>query len=266
VKNSDFPGNDCINFISLGITCHYMACHKLIFIFLVFIALSCKKKGQAYTRLYADDGMEVLNGNVKEILIGDSSSKADFHNVYFDRQGNMIASTQRSTNISGTIAGKDTVRDTSVYYEKVAYAFIYDHDSQQIALLGNVVSGNSKHISRFEFDKKGLLIKYDPNTIDTMGGPLNQYKYDTVANKVNRLCEYRNVALEPDRYIYKYDNKHRLKEMDFFEGMPLRNTSYHYIDFDSHNNWIKKKAHWRNFPPMHRDSGTYIITRKITYY
>ncbi|MGZ3763241.1 MAG: hypothetical protein ACXVB0_21020 [Mucilaginibacter sp.] len=227
--------------------------------------LSCKKQGPKQVYLYDEDGPEMLNGNVKMASIGDSTQKAGyFYKTYFDEEGNMSNSVVKHI----LVLGQDTVvTDTTTSIYKIKYTFVYGTNGEKTAIIGHGFTEKDTFKSKWEFDKKDHVVKYDPNTKDTVGGPLNEYQYDSIGNIIKRVCFYRNISLEPDIYKYKYDNKHCIIEKDLSDQSFLLNkTTFRYISFDSCNNWIEKEEHWQTYPPLRKESGVDTITRKITYY
>src|SRR6185312_5575763 len=89
--------------------CHDMNFYKLTFLFIALLITSCKKRDSAQTRLYTDDGLEVLNGRVKEIFSGDSTSKlGNYYKYDFSENGDMVASVEKGMSIVSTQGSTDT--------------------------------------------------------------------------------------------------------------------------------------------------------------
>lgn len=226
---------------------------------------SCKKQRPKQVWIYNEDGAEMLYGNVKELSIGDSA-KGDFYAMYFDREGNMSKSINRSISISQTIIEKDSTKDTTVYIDTIKYIFEFGQNGKKTAIIGNVSSVNLQYRSKWEFDKEGKLTR-STNGIDDSISSINEYKNDTAGNVIERKYSHMSGHIAPDIYKYKYDNTNRMIEEDLLdESWLLTKNNFRYISFDSHNNWIKMISHSESFPPMSKFSHTDTTTRKITYY
>jgi hypothetical protein len=244
-----------------------MFLNKSIFILFFVLLVSCKSQGPRQVWLYNEDGAEMLNGNVKEILIGDSL-KGDFNVVHFDEQGNMSVSSERRTSTSITVPEKDTIRDTSVDNIKTTYTFFYNQG--HIKAIKYKVSGSCNscpgYSGIFEFDSQGhLATKGNPRDST---GEMIYYKCDTTGYVFKSTEVHRGQLAESEVYGYKHDNKHLLIEKTSSEGNVLLDRRiFEYKAFDSNHNWIKKICRLHDYNPGgHCDSATFTVTRKITYY
>jgi len=227
-----------------------------VFILIILSLTSCRHQlVPEHKTLFIDGGVddeqiEILHGAVKEVLIGDSVKADNFNHIYFDQKGNMIHANAKYVSYHDTV------------YRKVVYKSEYDKAGNKVSLRAAYsvypdscgCNGGLKWI----FDSKGHVIKsisdqirFD-HTID--------YQYDTTGR-----IKYKDVwgkEVSSDRYYYKYDANNHLIQLDSYEmdwnnkkpASSLSTTSFKYLAFDSHNNWIKMA------------DGADTITRKITYY
>jgi len=232
---------------------------------LVMLA-SCKKQGPKQVWIYSQDGTEMLYGNVKQVLIGDSALKSDFYMIYFGKDGKMAGSINRTTDISTTALGSDT----SFYIHQVKYGFMQDSNGKITGIVGRDSSNDGSWRSKWEFGKNDRVSDFISG-VDDSARTVITYKYDTVGNVIEAKSVFLERHREPDIYRYKYNSKHEMIEKGLYEGTNgflrlLMRNSFRYISFDSHNNWIKMISHSESFPPMSKFSHTDTITRKITYY
>ena len=93
--------------------------NKLLLIFLLLLTIACKKK-PIHVYLYTEEGVEVLNGSVRGVFIGDSESADDFYKAAFDEKGNIDSSTEKVT----SIYSMDGISDTSIDIKKIKYSLI----------------------------------------------------------------------------------------------------------------------------------------------
>ncbi|MBW4891203.1 hypothetical protein KXQ82_15865 [Mucilaginibacter sp. HMF5004] len=223
------------------------------FLILVMVVASCKHQDERKTILIDggvdDEQIEMLNGSVKEVLSGDSTKADNFNHIYFDQRGNMVRANAKY------ISYHDTV------YRKVVYKSEYDKYGKRILLKANYSvypdSCGCNGILKWKFDNKERVIESISDKIRF--DHFIEYKYDSLG-RVN----YKNVwgkMEDPEIYRYKYDNNNHLKSLETYEpeignkkGHLVNTINFHYLNFDSHNNWIMMVT------------GTDTITRKITYY
>lgn len=146
------------NLLSLGMPCPVMIFYKLIFLLLIAFIISCKKQGPAQTHLYTADGLEVLNGNVKEIFSGDSSKRLSSYYKYdFDENDDMTTSVEKTEGKTdtGTIVDK---RQYLVSHDKKGLISAIKYTSS----IFDTESPISNYSNRFEFDKGHLVTRVIP--------------------------------------------------------------------------------------------------------
>jgi len=248
-----------------------MHLNKLLLVLLSILAISCTEKPK-HVYLYTKDGVELLNGHVKEVFDGESESADGFYKTKFDRKGSMDSSTEKTTSISSA----EGISDTSIDIRKTKYAFQYKEDGTVKSITGDTkgtygkglfaVADSFKYISRWKLDKKNQLAQFTSGILDTVY-TIGKYTCDSVGNVTKLELSYPDRHREPDLYYNKYDAQNHMIEKSLNdEQFLLQKTAFKYIAFDSHNNWIEREAHWQSFFPIHKDSGVSIETRKITYY
>jgi hypothetical protein len=246
-----------------------MNLYKLIFFLFILIIASCGKQKSVQTQLYTEDGMEVLNGHVKEIFSGDSVGRLNSYYKYdFAEKGDMKSSVKKTVDI----AYMENETDTTISVDKRKYFF--SRDKQGIVssikykgLISGISGAYPNYSNILTFDKKGfLLTNGDPR--DSVGvADITYYKCDTMGYLLESTEIHWGIALASDVNKYKYDNNHLLIEQTFYEDILLDKTTFEYKKFDENHNWIKIVCHSQSCNPGgHHELSTTIITRKITYY
>jgi hypothetical protein len=242
-----------------------MRFYKSILIILVFFIMSCKKPGPVQTRLYAEDGMEVLNGSVKEIFSGDSSARMHSYYKYdFDERGDMTSLIEKTVDII-TTEGKT---DTDIDIDRRKYVVNYDKNGLIKTIKYRVsLSASSLPYTDYsgvmEFDNRGYLAT-DGDPSDSTG-TMYYYQCDNAGFAIKNTWVHRGVALEPDICEYKHSNDHLLIEKTFSEIIMIYKVKYRYKSFDSHHNWTERECRQENLR-MKENLNVNVETRKITYY
>ncbi len=257
---------------------HFRISAALALIALLWLA-SCKPavtKTWLYNGIYNDSGnldfTEILNGNVKQLTIGDATTN-DFYNVHFDGEGNMRMAVTKSTYISISEFTSDTTvnTDTAIYtigYNNVTkkktitryFSSAYNHYGK------DSISDIFRDTMLCELNKKGTL---DCHSIHRRSGNVeNETVYDKAGNLTRLKMIFLDTKVEPDIHEYKYDSLHRLIENKLRDEKheALIKTSFKYIGQDAHGNWTKREAYHQNFWPMEKYSRTDTVTRTIAYY
>jgi len=236
---------------------------NVLLIVLVALCFSCQKPGSAQTRLYTEDGMEVLNGQVKEIFSGDSSSKlGEYHKYDFNGKGDLESSVEKGMSIVSTQGSTDT----TISVNKRQYLVNIDNKGLMVAIRYGLPDDKVADYSVWlRFDKHGhLATDGDPHDSTAY---VTYYQCDTAGYTLKSTLVFGQNKTEPIVNKYKYDKQHLLIEMTDYEGMLLDKATYKYTEFDSHHNWIKRICHWENYNPGgHFPPTTTTVTRKITYY
>jgi len=245
------------------------------------IIISCKNPIQQPKQvwLYKTEGAEILNGNVKELSLGDSLSKGGCYVAHFNKGGNMTSSFERHDIVSS----HNNVVDTVTFLRKIEYEFRYDSEGRKLTMTGRISESEMKdqtplrhntYTSQWSFDRNGFIINCVPNLADTSFSTVT-YKYDRAGNIIAFDQFFypgkKNRHITPDLRRYKYDNEHHVTEdillLHYKDSMMVEvKYDYKFLSFDKHHNWTKGIVHWNNYIPEERDSATWIETRKITYY
>jgi hypothetical protein len=233
---------------------------KVVLVFqiliLVMIVASCRKK-EPILKVWISGG-DWLNGNVKEVFIGDDKY---FDKDFFDKKGDLMYTSSRSLNIWEDKDGKHSEIDS----QKVIYSSLYDISGNKIAMTASY-RGDNIHKSKWEFDKSGRAVNFIPDITDTPYLCTSHCKYDAKGDMIEykeHFCSHR----EPELYKYKYNNEHQMVESSLSDdSYLLAKTNYQYLEFDSHKNWTKCISRRQSFPPLLKSYRTDTITRKITYY
>jgi hypothetical protein len=245
-----------------------MNLNKLLLIILSLLAASCTKKPKC-VYLYSKDGVEILNGSVKQVFTGDSESEVAFYKAEFDKKGIIDSSTEKTTSISG-------ISDTSIDIEKIKYTISYRENGSVASIRGDInesygtsllmITNRFQYRSRWKLDRKNQLTQFTSGILDTVN-TLGKYTCDSAGHVTKLELSYPERHREPDLYYYKYDAQNHMIEKSLNDkDLLLRKTTFKYIGFDSYKNWTKREVHWQSFPPMYKDSGVSVETRKIIYY
>jgi len=248
---------------------------KSLLILMIFLMASCKRERPKHIWIFDRDDLEMLNGNVDQVTIGDSSSSKDeyYHTVKFDESGNLIYSEKRYLDVM--IMEKKT--DSTIEDTKTRYHVLSDLLGNRTAITGNV-SGKDPYTSKWELNKQGQVIKYESDGVDSIGDVTN-FDYNAGGDLVKSFRLHPSNHVEPDLYKYKYDKNHHIIEVSLYEpnssmydpefrgkDVLLRKTRIEYKALDGHNNWTQKIEYHDTYPPMVRHSSTGTVTRIITYY
>jgi len=200
--------------------------------------------------LYNDDGAEMLNGSVKQVICLPKG-----HIYRFDQHGQLIY----SKTIKWAPPGRknDTV-------EELMYKYVSDKGGQPTTMIGNYIGNYDQ--SKWRLGPFGRIFDYelyfnDPSKSRLIG----TYKYDVNGNMTER--DQRDsgfLTLIGDTLKCKYDSKNHLVESNLhMEEFHLIKTYYYYKSWDSHNNWTKRIVRTET---MLRDTIVDTVIRKITYY
>ena len=248
-----------------------MPIKKIVLVFqvliLVMVGVSCKRQDKQKCLLFMEiskweEPVEILNGNVKDVIIRDSPSKKINHSydsVHFDEKGNMVLLHERYRNETWT-------HKLETVDIKVDYSNTFNKRGKRTSMTGkySIHPDTPKAdvaTAKWNFDAIGHIIDY--RSAYRFGG-FFQYKFDTAGHiQYKKAWGKKDV---PDVYKYKYDANNQITQIDRYEegNTPFKidnlrfTVIFRYLEFDSHNNWIKKT--------MHAFDTTYTITRKITYY
>ena len=129
----------------------------------------------------------------------------------------------------------------------------------------NMLTDTFKYTSKWEFDKESHLTQLISDVNDTLS-TIGNYTCDSIGNVI-KLKYIFSSHREPDLYYYKYDTQSHMVEKSLNDThFLLQKSTFRYMAFDPHNNWIKRAVHWQSFSPMVEASRNYVENRKITYY
>src|SRR5579872_1259869 len=162
--------------------------YKLTLLLFACFIISCKNpiSQPKQVWLYKTAGAEVLNGNVKEVSLGDSLSKSEYSIVHFDKDGNLITSFEKR----GMVSRHNNVIDTVTLSQKTEYTFRYDPEGRRLAMtgriselemIGHTPSRRDAYTSQWNFDHDGYLVNCVPDIADTSFSTVT-YKHDRAEN------------------------------------------------------------------------------------
>ena len=205
--------------------------NKLLLLLGLPILLSFQTDNRPTTRIIFGDNLEVMNGNVKQ-LISIQRFYSRIHKdpiIYrdtfnFDRRGDIIDIR------SGNSGDKNYHGDKNFH---IVYSYKYDHNGTPAETVANTIGHGS---GKFIYGKDGRIT--EELSYDEKGGLWGaaSYKYDALGN----VAEY-EYQLIKDKSIqnhkYKYNKKYVTEEISSREGRTY-NISYEYKTFDSKNNWM----------------------------
>ncbi|MEO6978000.1 MAG: hypothetical protein ABI113_06450 [Mucilaginibacter sp.] len=207
------------------------------------MSVSCKQQKQPVTWLYSSGQVELLHGNVKQ-LVDSALSKGDLpiYSVYtFDKKGNII----KFENIHQD--GIDTI----------TYETIYKKGKKVASIISPIEDKREGKIYRY--DNYGHIISSTSFTNIKEANDSSHDIYQFWYDKTGHLVEERNFGWR-DKLRYLYDEKGVLTGLERTYSDELGRYTYskkdtiRYILFDSKNNWLKAVAYGDT------------TTRKITYY
>lgn len=246
---------------------------KSLLILTIFLVASCKKERPTQVWIYDDHEVTILNGNVQQVSISHNSEPSDFfYHIYFDVEGNLTYVEKRTLDI----AQMEHETDSTIGSQKIKYSLQHDGNGNKIAIVGSI-SGTDNNLrdkskgeytnsSKWQFDKNGHAVDYIPSI---NGPPKNtgHYKYSAAGDLIEYRQSYSDFD-DRDLYKYKYDQNHRMIEIDFYDDdWPVSITSFEYKSFDSNKNWTVRISHHKNYGLWSETAPwTDTLTRKITYY
>jgi hypothetical protein len=253
-----------------------MIFRKSILVLTVLLLASCHGQKLAHVWFYNEDDVEMLNGNVKQVFVGnDSLGNHQYKSIYFDEDRNIRQFNERSVYFTKSYGVADTFISTSrtkfvlqkgkAGNVQAIIGFYFDIDS--------AISDNHKTVdegkSKLEFDKPGKAINFYPIAND-LNHPMGVYKY----NEKGDIIEYKKSEQHPgflDTYTFVYDSDHHLVEKDLYRSDGLRTlvtrkTRFRYKSFDSNRNWTKLYKDEETHSTLLGLYWTDTVTRKITYY
>jgi hypothetical protein len=232
--------------------------NKLILFLFVLFAVSCKKQMATQTRRCTADGVEIFNGNVKELIVienslnGEHFSKAD--TVFFDEKGDIIKESARHEI-------NDTIRVT-----KSGYVNEYnssDEKSRTIEYDTDYAFGRIENTSKliFNYNSLGQVVSSEDNCQNKNSCLIDYFMYDHAGDciEIKRGDEPDFVTSDSNKYY----NHLLVETQSYLYFGKIREAStkqtYRYFLFDKTKNWVKMMA----FLDGEKLSLT---TRKITYY
>ena len=123
----------------------------------------------------------------------------------------------------------------------------------------------SKQVSEIcMYDKNGYITKRFIQPENPVGACYT-FKYDLKGDLIE--CDfYRNPKelINVTKFTYN-DSREVVEEKNYFYGKLTMHSNYSYLEFDSENNWTKRKASYESpWDPGAKNTET--IIRKITYY
>lgn len=126
----------------------------------------------------------------------------------------------------------------------------------------NYKSGKDEYLITFKYDKKGNLIE-ERSKSQLFGEMKWVYKYDN-KNKLKESSEYENGQIQNEIY---FNNNHNQTLARYYENGKLNREMKFDYKFDKAGNWVIKKAYLKeNFLKGKTFKPVYIETRKINYY
>jgi len=232
---------------------------------MVFLVTACGRQRPETVWLFDDDELTMLNGNVKEIAIGnDAPSTNLFYRAYFDRQGNLLRSERRTAITSGFLRAFNITRDTT----KMEYSILNDENGKNIAIVGKSL-GDNHFTSKWKFDGQDRLSSYVRDVNDSLS-ITGSYKFDSAGILIEHKLIFPSSA-KPVLYKYKYDRSNRLVESMSFEKINGKDSciakqTIKYNSFDSHQNWTRMIKYIQQNTTLIKYWYNDTVTREITYY
>ncbi|HTE02074.1 MAG TPA: hypothetical protein VK668_22455 [Mucilaginibacter sp.] len=236
-----------------------MTLNKIILIAIVLPCLSFQKDNRPKKTMLLNDHLEILNGNVKQIIeTGIDSGGSPLLMRYgdttsFDRRGNAL-----ERRIGYGIGSRKLSLNT--------YTNSYNEKGMKTETIIETNKSADKNI--YKYDQSGHIVKSWVENKKKEKKFQTSYKYD-VNGKVIEIDYILSANYGLQRLLFKYNSKGMLVEQNLFSGNNLADKSlFQYPSFDSKNNWTKRicTSEFGGQTPGLHQRDTSISIRKITYY